>query len=166
MDAKLKEVIDLLYSGKREAAQRTLMTYIQRQPKAADAWYLLSWAANTPEERRKAIYRALSLAPDEPRYQKRMAKLQLAAPARKKTPGSARGKKNKVGWQSRQCPSEIGFNIFLSYRSSPACTACGCAVRGWCAAAGQRCAQWSACGSLAHPGASAFARAGTARPDA
>lgn len=92
MDAKLKEVIDLLYSGKREAARRALMTYIQRQPRAADAWYLLSWAANTPEERRKAIYRALALNPNEPRYQKRMAKLQSAAPARKKTPGATRGK--------------------------------------------------------------------------
>lgn len=106
MDAKLKEVIDLLYSGKREAAQRTLMIYIQRQPKAADAWYLLSWAANTPEERRKAIYRALSLAPDEPRYQKRMAKLQLAAPARKKTPVSARGKKTKLAGKAANAPAK------------------------------------------------------------
>lgn len=106
MDAKLKEVIDLLYSGKREAARRALMTYIQRQPRAADAWYLLSWAADTPEERRKAIYRALALNPDELRYQKRMAKLQLAAPARKKNPGAARGKtKSSTSGKATSAPA-------------------------------------------------------------
>lgn len=105
MDAQLKEIIDLLYGGKRQAARQALMNYIQRRPKAADAWYLLSWAANTPEERRKAIYRALSLAPDEPRYQKRMAKLRSDAPVRRK-PAAAAGKKSKVAGQAASAPAK------------------------------------------------------------
>ncbi len=65
-------------SGDMASAREKLRWLVKRQPYNVPAWLWLAFAAETPEEKRAALTRALLLKPDSPRV--RAALLELFTP--------------------------------------------------------------------------------------
>ncbi len=62
-------------------ARIQLQAFLKQNPKNAEAWYMLSFTAETPEQRVQAAQRAARLSPENERYNQRLQKL---VPARRR----------------------------------------------------------------------------------
>jgi len=85
MDNPLRELSQRIQQRQYDAARAPLQAYVKANPDSAYAWYLLSFAENTPARKQSAIAKAVKLAPDNERFQERYAKLG-ATPKRSRLP--------------------------------------------------------------------------------
>ena len=86
MDSQLRQISTLVQERRYNEARAALQPYLREHPDAAYAWYLLSFAAETPTDKAQAIQKAVQLAPDNEKYAARAAKLSAAAPRSMKLP--------------------------------------------------------------------------------
>lgn len=85
MDNQLRELSQRIQQHQYDAARAPLQAYIKANPDSAYAWYLLSFAENTPARKQSAIANAVKLAPDNQRFHQRYVKLG-ATPKRSRLP--------------------------------------------------------------------------------
>ncbi|MBZ0285723.1 MAG: hypothetical protein K8L97_33650 [Anaerolineae bacterium] len=78
MDNQLRELSQLIQQRRYNDARPPLRAYVKTNPDAAYAWYLLSFAENTPTRKQAAIAKAAKLAPDNERFHERYVKLGAA----------------------------------------------------------------------------------------
>lgn len=79
--AALHEIAAHIRRDNYGAARTQLKAFLRQNPQDAEAWYLLSLAAKTPEQRIEAARRARRLAPENARYSQRLK--QLTPPRRR-----------------------------------------------------------------------------------
>lgn len=82
MPVSLAAIRQMLKNRQYEDARSALDAFLRANPRSAEAWYLLSMAAETPPRRLAAIRKAAKLAPNNARVQARLQKLQRAPGAR------------------------------------------------------------------------------------
>lgn len=75
MSLSLREIAALIRQQSYAEARSHLTTFLKQNPQHAEAWYMLSFAAETPQQRFQAAQRAADLQPDNERYSGRAAKL-------------------------------------------------------------------------------------------
>jgi len=85
MDNQLRELSQRIQQRQYDAARAPLQAYVKANPDSAYAWYLLSFAENTPARKQSAIAKAVKLAPDNQRFHDRYVKLG-ATPKRSRLP--------------------------------------------------------------------------------
>ncbi|MEO8611540.1 MAG: hypothetical protein ABI690_26820 [Chloroflexota bacterium] len=86
MDLQLRQISTLVQERRYDDARAALQPYLREHPDAANGWFLLSFAAETPAAKKQAIQKALQLAPDNERYMARAAKLGAGAARSLKVP--------------------------------------------------------------------------------
>ena len=84
MDDELPQISRLIKERRYAEARAQLLAYLEENPDDARAWYLLSFAGATQQERNDAIRRAQELAPNEKKVQARLKALQAGAEQRKR----------------------------------------------------------------------------------
>ncbi|MBZ0278206.1 MAG: hypothetical protein K8I60_18815 [Anaerolineae bacterium] len=75
MSLSLREIAALIRQQSYAEARSHLTAFLKQNPQHAEAWYMLSFAAETPQQRLQAAQRAADLQPDNERYAGRAAKL-------------------------------------------------------------------------------------------
>ena len=79
--ASLSEIATSIRQRNYGEARIQLQAFLKQNPKNAEAWYMLSFTAETPEQRVQAAQRAVRLSPEKERYNQRLKKL---APGRRR----------------------------------------------------------------------------------
>jgi len=80
MPQTLRDIADLIRQHQAVQARQALYAYLDSHPDQAEAWYLLSWVETDRPGKIEALDQALQLDPDNPKYQKRQAKLVTTPP--------------------------------------------------------------------------------------
>lgn len=78
----LKRAEELLRAGRPAEARSALQDYLAGNPESAQAWWLLSFAAEGPGEKMDAVQHVLRMAPDNSQARQRFLKLQAEAGAK------------------------------------------------------------------------------------
>jgi hypothetical protein len=88
-NSALAQAISDARGGRRDDAVRRLREIVQADPANVDAWIWLGGTAPDVAEQRRALERALELAPDNPRAQQGLQWLRTTAPDAFNTPAGA-----------------------------------------------------------------------------
>jgi hypothetical protein len=81
----LKRAYDLIRQDRHEEARQILVPLCKTQADLIDAWWLLSWAVQEPDQIRAALQRVLMIDPWHEQATERLAKLEAPAQARRRT---------------------------------------------------------------------------------
>lgn len=78
MRVTLRDIATLMQQD-ASGARQALLAYLDDHPERADAWYMLSFVAETDAEKRAALEHALQLDPDNAKFRARWDKLRSAS---------------------------------------------------------------------------------------
>ncbi|MCA9905409.1 MAG: pre-peptidase C-terminal domain-containing protein [Anaerolineae bacterium] len=79
--AQLVQAYNWIKAGKKQQAEKLLISVLQQHPENADAWWLLANALNAPAEQEEALQEVLKLRPGDEKAQKMLARFAPPPPA-------------------------------------------------------------------------------------
>ncbi|MCB9452266.1 MAG: tetratricopeptide repeat protein [Anaerolineaceae bacterium] len=82
MSESLRDITALIRQKNFDEARSKLQAFLKQNPQHAEAWYMLSFVARTPEQRAHAAQQAARLEPKNERYLQQVGKLALSSPTK------------------------------------------------------------------------------------
>jgi len=72
----LNQAEEFLRAGRRQEARAVLIEHLRGEPRSAQAWWLMSFAVDDPDQKIECVQRVLQLHPDSAKARQRLLKLQ------------------------------------------------------------------------------------------
>lgn len=76
VEQELRKAVNNIKQGKKEDARNIVEDVIKNDPNNADAWYLLSFIANTPEEVKRYLEKTIAINPSHEKAIQKLRKIQ------------------------------------------------------------------------------------------